>query len=210
MTEKNKTIYFITTNKGKFREVEAELNKINFDIKQIDIKYPEIQAGTHEEVAVFGLEWLRRRMKKPLMIDDSGLFIDALNGFPGVYSSYVFKTIGYNGILKIMAGEKNRSARFESCIAYAEPKKASVFFKGVCKGKIADRPKGRDGFGYDPIFIPTGSERTFAEIPMEEKNKMSHRGKSLKQFVKYLKKHAFFEELDCIVETEEFVPLDKI
>lgn len=186
---KNKTIYFITTNKGKFREVKAELNSINIDVKQIDIEYPEIQADTHEEVAVFGLEWLRLKMKKTLMIDDSGLFIDALKGFPGVYSSYVFRTIGYNGILKIMAGEKNRSARFESCIAYMEPKKAPVFFKGVCKGKISDKPKGRDGFGYDPIFIPTGSGRTFAEIPIEEKNKISHRGKSLKQLVKYLKRN---------------------
>ena len=184
---KNKTIYFITTNKGKFREVKTELNRINIDVKQIDIEYPEIQADTHEEVAVFGLEWLRRRMKKTLMIDDSGLFIDALNGFPGVYSSYVFKTIGYNGILKIMEGGKNRGARFESCIAYMEPKKAPVFFKGICKGKIADKPKGRDGFGYDPIFIPTGYKKTFAEIPIEEKNKISHRGKSLEQLVKYLK-----------------------
>lgn len=186
---KNKTIYFITTNKGKFREAKAELNRISIDVKQIDIEYPEIQADTHEEVAVFGLEWLRRKMKKTLMIDDSGLFIDALNGFPGVYSSYVFKTIGYNGILKTMEGERNRSARFESCIAYMEPKNAPVFFKGVCKGKISDKPKGRGGFGYDPIFIPTDYKRTFAEIPIEEKNKISHRGKSLKQLVKYLKRN---------------------
>jgi XTP/dITP diphosphohydrolase len=187
---KTKTIYFITTNKGKFREVKAELNKINIDVKRIDDEYPEIQADTHEEVASFGLEWLRRRTKirKTLMIDDSGLFIDALNGFPGIYSSYVFKTIGYNGILKIMGGEKNRSARFESCIAYAEPDKAPVFFKGVCKGEIANKSKGRGGFGYDPIFISTSYRKTFAEIPTEEKNKISHRGKSLEQLVSYLKK----------------------
>lgn len=156
------------------------------DIEHIKTTYPEIQATTLEETIVPGLIWLMERYQRPLFIDDSGLFIDALKGFPGVYSSYVFKTVGSDGILKLMEGEQNRSARFECCIGFMAPGKEPHISKGVAMGSISDKKVGKGGFGYDPIFIPEGDSRTYAQIEVSEKNMISHRGRALVQFLKDL------------------------
>lgn len=126
------------------------------------------------------------RYVRPLFIDDSGLFVDALKGFPGVYSSYVFKTLGCEGILRLMEGVEGRGARFECCIGYMEPGGDPYIAKGVAHGTISRGMAGTGGFGYDPIFVPEGGSRTYAQIDVAEKNTLSHRGRAMAKFIEDL------------------------
>lgn len=157
-----------------------------YDLEHIKTKYPEIQAETLEETIVPGLEWLMERYARPMFIDDSGLFVDALKGFPGVYSSYVFKTVGCDGILRLMQGLSERKARFECCIGYMEPGGEPFIVKGVSHGTISHELAGTGGFGYDPIFVPEGHTRTYAQIDVAEKNTLSHRGRAVAKFLEEL------------------------
>lgn len=171
---------------GKFREISRQMAQHGYEVEHINTKYPEVQADTLEETIVPGLEWLMERHGRPLFIDDSGLFVDALKGFPGVYSSYVFKTVGCEGILRLMGGIEDRSARFECCIGYMEPGGQVLIAKGVAGGTISPEMVGAGGFGYDPIFIPEGHTRTYALMDVAEKNAMSHRGRALAKFLEGL------------------------
>ncbi|MFB3763941.1 MAG: XTP/dITP diphosphatase [Methanotrichaceae archaeon] len=173
-------IYFVTSNKGKLVEAQGIFN----DIEQRNIGYTEIQADTLEEVVVFGMEEVVARLKGPVMIEDAGLFIEALKGFPGVYSAYVQKTIGNEGILKLMENVKDRRAYFRSVVGYVEPGIDPVMFSGEVHGNIGFEQRGIKGFGYDPIFYIDG--KSLAEIDIEEKNKISHRGESMKALKQWL------------------------
>lgn len=145
----------------------------------------EIQADTLEEVVRACLEQLRAKGLEDFAIDDSGLFVHALRGFPGVYSSYALRTLGNEGVLKLLEGAEDRSAHFECCIG-CSLRGEELTVAGRCDGTIALRPSGTEGFGFDPIFVPSGYDRTFAEISLEVKNGISHRGRAI---------HAFSAEL---------------
>lgn len=173
-------IYFVTSNPGKFAEAE----EIFGDLVQKNIGYNEIQADSLEEVVAFGIKEVIRRMDRPVMIEDAGLFVEALKGFPGVYSAYVTRTIGNAAILRLMEGIADRSAAFRSVVGYSEPGMEPVTFKGELRGKIAFSPRGSGGFGYDPIFEV--GERTVAEMSLAEKNMISHRAKSMKALKAWL------------------------
>lgn len=157
-----------------------------YELDHIKISYPEIQADTLDDTIIPGLRWLTERYDRPVMIDDSGLFIDSLKGFPGVYSAYVFKTIGCDGVLRLMSGVGDRGARFECCIGFMMPGREPSISKGVAKGSISLEKAGAGGFGYDPIFVPEGYAKTYAQFEVSEKNKISHRGRAISQFLKGL------------------------
>ncbi|WP_010479481.1 XTP/dITP diphosphatase [Thermococcus zilligii] len=178
---------FITSNPGKVMEAREYLEPLGIEVYQVKIGYPEIQADTLEEVAEYGARWIAERFKEPFFLDDSGLFIEALNGFPGVYSAYVYRTIGIKGILKLMEGLNDRRAYFKSVIAYWDGELHT--FEGRVDGEITTEPLGSGGFGFDPIFRPEGFEKTFAEMTTEEKNRISHRGRALKAFATWLKEN---------------------
>ncbi|RLE72114.1 MAG: non-canonical purine NTP pyrophosphatase, RdgB/HAM1 family, partial [Thermoprotei archaeon] len=125
----------------------------------------------------------------PFFVEDAGLFVEALNGFPGPYSSYIYKTIGCEGILKLLEGVDNRKAYFLSVVALRAPGLGDVVFKGKVNGIIANEMRGEKGFGFDPIFIPDGCEKTFAEMNIEEKSRYSHRGKALRKMGKWIVKN---------------------
>jgi len=184
-----KTLFFITSNKGKVQEATEKLRPLGFSVVQKDLGYPEVQADTLEEVALQGVESVRKRFDDAFMLEDAGLFIDTLQGFPGVYSKYVFFTIGLLGILRLLDGEKKRSAVFRSVYAYNEPGIQPMIVVGECNGTITLKQQGKNGFGYDPIFIPDGAEKTFGEMMVEEKNRFSHRSKALDELVKKFTKH---------------------
>jgi len=185
-----KTVYFITGNKGKLKEAKKKFLKVDINVVQKDLGYPEIQADALEDVARFGVEHIQKRFEHPFILEDAGLFIDALDGFPGVYSSYVFYTVGLKGILKLLdeIEETKRGAQFRSVFAYSEPDQKPIIFIGECQGKITFEEKGTNGFGYDPIFVPVGELRTFAQMETEEKNSFSHRGKSLDKLIDFFNK----------------------
>jgi len=125
-------------------------------------------------------------------VEDAGLFIDALNGFPGPYAAYAYKTIGNKGLLKLMENIENTKASFHSVIAYYSAElKAPTCFKGEALGEIIkEERRGRreSGFGFDPIFKPAKSNKTFAEMTTVEKNKYSHRAQALRRFAEWYKK----------------------
>ena len=186
-----KTIYFITSNKGKFLEAKEKLSAIDVNVIQKDLGYPEIQADSLEDVARFGVKHIQKTLNQPFIVEDAGLFIDALNGFPGIYSSYVFYTIGLTGILDLLRDveKQKRRAHFRSVFAYGELGETPKLFVGECHGRVSIEELGNHGFGFDPIFIPDGDTRTFAQMEIHEKNCFSHRGKSLEKLMDFFKKN---------------------
>ncbi len=180
-------LLFITGNKGKVEEARGLLSKLNIEVVQLNLRYPEIQSNSLEEIARQGAEYCYAKLKKPLFVEDSGLFIKALNGFPGPYSSYVFKTIGNSGLLRLMQGIKKREAYFKSAVAYHDGENVKIF-SGIVRGRIGYEAKGSSGFGFDPVFLY--GTKTFAELSIEEKNKVSHRSKSLAKFARWLSTQA--------------------
>lgn len=177
------TLKVITSNRGKYREYKKRLESESKKIKMMNIEYPEIQTDRLERVVDFALDELSPYA--PLIIDDSGLFIDGLNGFPGVYSAYVMETIGCDGILQLMDGVSERDARFECIIGcLIEEKK---LFKGTSQGTITHEKRGTKGFGYDPIFKPKDFEKTYAEMTSEKKNQISHRGASMEKLLEFMR-----------------------
>lgn len=177
-------MYFITSNEGKFREVSRIAKNFGIEVDWLKMEYLEPQCSELEEVARISAEIISKKIKENFFIEDSGLFIEALKGFPGVYSSYVFKTIGNEGILKLMDGVKNRKAYFKAVLAYWDGKEIHLF-EGKVEGEIAMAIRGSGGFGFDPIFLY--NRKTFAEMG-EEKNEVSHRRRALEKFFTWLQK----------------------
>jgi XTP/dITP diphosphohydrolase len=184
-----KTLFFITGNQGKVLEVKKKFKDLDIKIVQKDLGYPEIQAKNLEDVVCFGVEHIQKKFSFPFIIEDAGLFIDALDGFPGVFSAYVYQTIGCSGILRLMRDLEvsDRSACFRSIFAFSETGKKPRIFKGECKGMISKNKLGEHGFGYDPIFIPHGEMKTFAQMDIYRKNNFSHRGKSINKLIDFFK-----------------------
>ena len=182
-------LYFITGNKGKFHEAAEKLRPYGYTVVQNDIGYPEIQAESLTDVVTCAVSDIQKRVNHAFMIEDAGLFIEPLKGFPGVYSKYVFFTIGLSGILRLLRSEENRKAVFRSVYAYSKPGRKTLVVTGECIGTIAKQQRGGHGFGYDPIFIPRNEEKTFGEMSMEEKNQFSHRAKALEKLIAALNKN---------------------
>jgi len=177
-------ISFITSNPHKFSEMSEFFKADGLSIEWIDRKLPELQADTLEDVVRYSLS---QAPEDGVFIEDAGFFIDALGGFPGVYSRYVFDTVGNDGILRLLDGAANRAAWFEAVIGYKNEVGGDIkIFKGEVKGYVSLSPKGGKGFGYDPIFVPQGFDRTFGEDDAL-KSKVSHRRKAADRLIKYLK-----------------------
>jgi XTP/dITP diphosphohydrolase len=173
-------LYFITSNDGKYREAKRIGEMYGVKIERVDIHYPEHQETSLRRVARLSITALKDLAPKPFFLEDSGLFIPSLNGFPGVYSSYVYKTIGNEGILKLMRDVTDRRAYFKSIVAFFDGR--VHLFEGKVSGRISFQIKGNKGFGFDPIFEYRG--RTFAEMG-DEKNQISHRRKAMEKFLKW-------------------------
>jgi len=180
-------ITVVTSNPGKLREFRGALEPLAVEVVHSTADCEEIQADTLEEVVLSCLHQLRSQGLKDFVIDDSGLFVHSLKGFPGVYSSYAFKTLGNPGLIRLLEGERDRSAHFECCIG-CHIESGSFVVKGRCDGEISGEERGRGGFGFDPVFIPKGYNATFAELPLQEKNKISHRGRAIQAFAEELQR----------------------
>jgi len=179
-------ITFITGNQHKVKEAQGIFHQFNIEVEHVDLGYPEIQ-GELIDVARFGAVDAARRLGRPVIVEDAGLFIKALNWFPGTYSSYVQDTLGNQGILKLMNNVEDRYAEFRSVIGFATPTTEPETFLGVVGGQIAHQEKGDHGFAYDPLFVPEGYSQTFGELTRKEKNEFSHRRRSLENFAQWYK-----------------------
>jgi len=208
---------FVTTNEGKVREAREYLGAD--EVEQLAFDYTEVQADDLATVAAHGARQAYRHAGEPVIVDDAGLFVEAFDGFPGPYSSYVEDTVGVERVWRLTREEENRSAAFRGVVAYcdggefaatpepidresprgqdrtaAERATATTdeqvaegdlpvkIFEGYVPGEIV-APRGKGGFGYDPIFEHDG--RTFAEMSAAEKNAVSHRGRALARFAEW-------------------------
>jgi len=186
-------IIFATNNAHKLSEVQAVLGD-GYELVTprqcgIDEEIPET-AETLEGNARQKARYLFERTGLDCFADDTGLEVEALNGAPGVHSAR-YATDGHDFaannrlLLKNLAGEENRRARFRTVICLIEQGKEHLF-EGIVEGRIIDHESGEEGFGYDPLFVPDGFDRTFAEMTAEEKNAVSHRGRAVRKLVAYL------------------------
>ena len=181
-----KAVYFISSNINKFYEVREVLNEFGLSTVLLRLRKVEVQSDSIEEVARRSAELTAKELGLNVVTEDAGLFIKALNGFPGPYSSYVYRTLGNQGILKLMEGVDERDAEFRSAVAFAEPEGEVKVFVGVVKGEIAREIASGRKFGFDPIFLPVGcGGKTFAELDVREKNKVSHRGIAFRKFAEW-------------------------
>lgn len=184
-------ITFVTGNAGKAAELARQLEPHGIAVDQDRRGYPEIQAETLAEVAEAGARHLLAAgLRPPFLLEDSGLFVAALRGFPGVYSRHALDTLGCAGLLKLMADveAEMRSAAFRAHLLYVDADGRLHPFEGTCPGRIAERATGTGGFGFDPVFIPRGHDRTFAEMAPAEKQAVGHRGQAVQAFLGFLRK----------------------
>ena len=169
-------LFFVTSNHHKFKEAETILDSFNVKINFLKYHLEEVQSNSLEIIASKKAKLAFSKFDKPVIIEDDGLFVESLHGFPGPYSSYVFDTIGNKGILNLV--KKNKKAKFVSLITYCDAENTKSF-TGTVSGSISKSMKGK-GWGYDPIFIPHNTTKTFAEL--KNKNDFSHRYLALKKF----------------------------
>ena len=187
------TIIFATNNEHKIKEIQSlvgnDFTIITLQEAGIDIDIPEphdtLQENAYEKAIT-----IENITKQNCFSEDTGLEIEALNGEPGVKSArYAGGDRNFQAnidkVLEKLNGSTNRKAQFRTVICLLWNKEV-FYFEGICKGTIAENMHGGEGFGYDPIFIPEGSSKSFAEMTMEEKNKFSHRQKAVTQLFTFL------------------------
>lgn len=165
-------ITLVTHNKNKVAEFMHYLEP-EIKVQHLDQDYPEIRAETNEEVAKHAAEELAEQLKIPVVVEDSGFFIDALEGFPGVYTATTFKKIGNRGFLKLMGGVQERTIRYRSAIAYCKPGEIPHLFLGEEEGLMAEEELGTKGWGQDQIFIPKENNpelKTYGEMRQPGEN----------------------------------------
>lgn len=193
---KSDTIFLASGNPHKIEELKQILNPMGIKLKStLDFsdadEVDEDQPGLEGNALKKARHWYNET-GLPSLADDTGLEVDALDGAPGVYSArYAGENATYEEntqkLLQELKGESDRSAQFRTVIAFIDQSGEEHLFEGVCRGEIITEKRGEKGFGYDPVFVPEGYHKTFAEISSEEKNRISHRGLAIQKFIEYLK-----------------------
>jgi XTP/dITP diphosphohydrolase len=188
---KGRVIFFATNNVHKFNEARTVLSAQGIAVGMLRAKALEIQSDSLSEIATASVLDAFNRCHLPVIVEDAGLFMNALKAFPGPYAAYVYKTIGNRGLLKLMEGVEDRKATFKSALAYYDGRSEPLCFEGEAAGLIAEKERtgnSQSGFGFDPIFQPVGSAKVFAEMTIEEKNGFSHRANAFRKFAEWYKK----------------------
>ena len=191
--EKPVVIVLATKNQGKLKEMKNMLSDFPVDFLGLDAfgPIPDVveDGDTFDDNAYKKASFTARVLGYPVIADDSGLVVEALDGAPGVYSA---RYAGENAtdednnrkLLSELDGKSNRAAAFECVISIAVPTGPALTYEGRCEGRIAEEPSGSNGFGYDPLFVCSEHGKHFAELSMAEKNSVSHRGKALNQMAR--------------------------
>lgn len=178
-------VTFVSRNVGKVPEVRAVLRPFGVRVRWKRKEFTEPQVDRLEDVVGEKLRSVRT-LEGYVLVEDSGLFIPSLNGFPGVYSSHVLDIWGFGPILELLR-RRPRKAFFRA-VAGLQRGRRQWMFVGEVHGSIAPRAAGRNGFGYDPIFIPDGWDRTFAQAAPERKDAVSHRARAMRQVGEFLER----------------------
>ena len=182
---KENKIWMATSSEDKYREAKEILAEFGVELGRIDAEKIEIQADDPVEIVEYSLRQLEDDGRAVVM-EDAGIFIEHLGGFPGPYSSYVLKRLDNPGILKLMEDIEDRRAHYGSAVTIRIGEEIKSFI-GYVHGMIAESIRGTGGFGYDPIFIPDeGDGRTFGEMTDEEKNAISHRARAFRVLGEWL------------------------
>lgn len=174
------SLYFITSNKSKFGEVKSVLGTI----EQLDIDLPEIQDMDARVIIRAKLEEAKKHHDGDFIVEDTSLYLSALNGLPGPLIKWFLKALGNDGLYTLATKFQNTEAEAKTIIGYLREGEVH-FFEGVVPGKIV-APRGESGFGWDAIFQPLGKERTFAEMTAEEKNSYSMRRIAAQKLTQFL------------------------
>ena len=164
-----KEIIYVTGNWAKIKSAKMILEPLGFKVSNVKMDTTEIQANTIEEVAKHSAKETSDILKCDVLKNDSGLCVEALNGFPGPYTHYVDDTLGEKGLLKLMENETNRKACFVEAFAYCKYGSEPIVFTSITKGSIAKECSGTYGWSWDFIFIPDGCDKTLANYPDEER-----------------------------------------
>lgn len=164
-----KKITYVTGNWAKLKSAKLILEPLGFVVDNIKMETTEIQADTVEEIAMFSAKEASEKLKCTVLKNDSGLFVEALGGFPGPYTKYVDEKLGEDGLLKLLEGIENRKACFIEAFAYCEYGNEPIVFKSITKGTISKEKSGNYGWSWDFIFIPDGKNKTFANYPDDER-----------------------------------------
>lgn len=165
------TIYFITSNPGKLESLKniLKMAELPLSIVMHEADYPEDKSKeSTADIALEGATYCAKKYDHPVIVTDVGLYIEALNGFPGINTSFTLKRIGTQGILKLLENSKSRRADWTLSLAYGEPNGYTKVFTETIHGTIAPEEIGTNGFGFDPIFIPAGFSKTLAEETSHE------------------------------------------
>jgi XTP/dITP diphosphohydrolase len=188
---KGRFVFFATNNVNKFNEAREVLAEKEIAVGMLRIKSLEIQSESLEEIAQASVIETFQRYGLPMVVEDAGLFVDALRGFPGPYAAYVYKTLGNKGLLRLMEKTDKRKAKFKSVVAYFSSQlKSPICFDGIVSGEIVHeemKAGNKMGFGFDPIFKPDNSDKTFAQMNVVEKCKRSHRAAAFRRFAEWYK-----------------------
>jgi XTP/dITP diphosphohydrolase len=168
----------VTGNPHKAEEMAAFLAG-TVAVEHVPLDCPEFRDDEVGPIAREKARFAWEALGRPLIVDDTGFFVAALNGFPGPYAAYVLSTIGNAGLLRLLAGTADRSAHFVTAVAYADADGIRVF-EGSLDGEVTTAPRGSGGFGYDPVFAV--GDATLAEVPLAAKNRFSHRARALAAF----------------------------
>lgn len=160
-----KKVHFVTTNHDKFIKFRKAVPHVEgVEIMQLEVETPEIQARDNKDVARYSAKWAADKYHAPVIKEDVGMYIEALDGFPGPYLNHVEKWIKADGFLNLLRGVSIRKANFELCVAYCEPGKEPVCFSTYITGSFGYESKGKGGWIVDKLFIPDGGTKTIAEL----------------------------------------------
>lgn len=174
--------YFATTNDHKLKEVNALLG---FDLEKVDVDLMEPQFLEVEDIARFKAEQAFLKVGKPVLVEDTGWYIEAWNGLPGAFAKWFMEADGCDGILRMLGDEQNRKVKAKTVVAYHDGSEIHVFV-GETTGTVPMEKRGTSEFGYDRIFLPDGYEKTFGEMTTEEKNEVSMRGAAVRKLKAFL------------------------
>jgi non-canonical purine NTP pyrophosphatase (RdgB/HAM1 family) len=193
------TLLFVTSNKHKFDAVSEILGEFELEIKRGEMDFIEFPSQTIKEIAVHKARQAFAEYRVPLIVEDTGVFFEAYNNFPGPEAKRAFEALGFEGLLKLLGG-KSRAATLRTVFCFMERSDSFKTFEGEWKGKISKKvvKPNANVLPYEKIFIPEKSKKAVVELPKEEKNQLSHRAVAARKLGEWLKEKAIDDLIDSI------------